>query len=203
MRLPDTGAEVLADGRRLVPSAQRNAPAILAEMQRHNLRGNMLEIASGSGLHAAYIAPHFPDLVWQTSDIDPDNLPSLRAWTGGIAHIRPPILLDATAPGWHRDHPNLDAILVVNLLHLIPSAQTLLDEITLALRGTAFLYGPFLRNGQTTSPGDAAFDASLREQDASLGYKDVDWVLTRLAALDVTVTDMPANNLLITAKAKP
>lgn len=202
LRLPDTGAQVLPDGRRLVPSAQRNAPAILAEMQRHDLRGRMLEIASGSGLHAAHIAPHFPDLIWQTSDIDPDNLPSIRAWTGGIAHIRPPILLDATARGWHRNHPDLDAILLVNLLHLIPSAETLLDEITLALRGTAFLYGPFLRNGQATSPGDAAFDASLRAQDASLGYKDVEWVLARLAALDVTVTEMPANNLLITAKTK-
>ena len=204
LRLPDTGAQVLPDGRRLVPSAQRNAPAILAELQRHDLRGRMLEIASGSGLHAAHIAPHFPDLIWQTSDIDPDNLPSIRAWTAGIGHIRPPILLDASAPGWHRDHAALDAILVVNLLHLIPkgAAQTLLTEITLALRGTAFIYGPFLRGGQATSPGDAAFDASLREQDASLGYKDVDWLLTRLAALEVTVTAMSANNLLVTAKAK-
>lgn len=201
LRLPDTGAVVMPDGRRIVPSAQRNTPALLAEMQRHDLRGNLLEIASGAGLHAAHIAPHFPDLIWQTSDIDPENMPSIRAWTAGIANIRPPVFLDATRTGWHRDHPAQDAILIVNLLHLIPmqAAETLLQELTLALTGTAFVYGPFLRGGKTTSNGDAAFDASLRAQDASLGYKDLDWVLARLA--HTHVTEMPANNLLITAKA--
>ncbi len=203
MRLPDTGADVMADGRRIPPSAQRNAPALLAELQRHNLRGNLLEIASGSGLHAAHIAPHFPDLIWQTSDLDPDNMGSIHAWTVGIANIRTALILDATRTGWHHDHPALDAILIVNLLHLIPmqAAEILLQEVTLALTGTAFIYGPFLRGGKTTSQGDAAFDASLRAQDPSLGYKDLDWVLARLAPLKTHVTQMPANNLLITAKA--
>lgn len=205
LRLPDTGAQVMADGRRIVASAQRNAPALLAELQRHDLRGHMLEIASGSGLHAATIAPHFPDLIWQTSDIDPENSQSIRAWITGIANIRPPVILDATRPGWHRDHPAQDAILIVNLLHLIPmaAAEILLQELTLALNGTAFIYGPFLRNGKTTSDGDTAFDASLRAQDASLGYKDLDWVLSCLAPLQTNVTEMPANNLLITARNRP
>lgn len=203
MRLPDTGAQVIADGRRITPSAQRNAPALLAHMQRHDLRGNLLEIASGSGLHAAFIAPHFPELIWQPSDIDPENLASIRAWSAGITNIRPALILDATRADWQHDHPALDAILIVNLLHLIPmqAAEILLHEVTLALNGTAFIYGPFLRGGKTTSQGDAAFDASLRSQDASLGYKDLDWVLTRLAPLQTEITEMPANNLLITAKA--
>ncbi len=205
LRLPDTGAETLPDGRRVVPSAQRNAPAILAVLQGYDLRGQMLEIASGSGLHAAHIAPHFPQLKWQPTDIDPENLPSIRAWTAGIASVLPPVILDATQAGWHETRGPQDAILLVNLLHLIPQAgaQTLLRALAAALatQGHAFIYGPFLRNGQTTSAGDAAFDASLRAQDAQLGYKDIAWVTEVLsqAGLHCTVTEMPANNLMICA----
>ena len=172
-------------------------------MLRHDLRGNLLEIASGSGLHAAHIALHFPDVIWQTSDIDPENMASICAWSAGIANVRPPMILDATRAGWHQDYPAQDAILIVNLLHLIPmrAAEILLHEVAHALRGTGFIYGPFLRAGKTTSDGDAAFDASLRAQDARLGYKDLDRVLARFNGLQTHVTEMPANNLLITAMA--
>ena len=206
LRLPDTGAETLPDGRRIVPSAQRNAPAILAALQSYDLRGRMLEIASGSGLHAAHIAPHFPRLVWQPTDIDPANLPSIRAWTAGIGTVLPPIILDACQAGWHGTHGGNDVILLVNLLHLIPTegAQTLLGEVALALapQGRAFIYGPFLRDGQTTSAGDAAFDTSLRAQDGRLGYKDIAWVVRVLqgTGLRYSVIEMPANNLFISAQ---
>ena len=67
----------------------------------------------------------------------------------------------------------------------------------LAPTGRALVYGPFLRDGQPTSPGDAAFDASLRAQDPRLGYKDQAWVEACVRALgcDVVWHDMPANNL--------
>ncbi len=207
LRLPDTGAETLPDGRRIVPSAQRNAPAILRALQGYDLQGVMLEIASGSGLHAAQIAPHFPRLSWQPTDIDAGNIASIRAWTAGIATVLPPQIMDATQEGWHEMQAPQDAILLVNLLHLIPKAgaETLLREMAAALapQGRAFIYGPFLRNGQTTSAGDAVFDASLRAQDARLGYKDRAWVTGVLhdLGLSCTVTDMPANNLLICAAA--
>ena len=71
----------------------------------------------------------------------------------------------------------------------------------LAPGGTAFLYGPFLRDGQATSEGDARFHASLRAQDAAIGYKDLDWILARLSPLAVCVTEMPANNLMLIARA--
>ena len=72
----------------------------------------------------------------------------------------------------------------------------------LATEGVAFLYGPFLRDGQATSPGDAAFDASLRAQDPSIGYKDLGWVTARLAlaGLGVSLREMPANNLMLVVR---
>lgn len=203
LKLPDTGAQTDALGRRHTPSAQRNAPAILQALRAHDLQGILLEIASGSGYHAAQFAPAFPALRWQPTDIAAENLASITAWTKDIAMVLPPRVLDATRPGWHTHHSAQNAILLVNLLHLIPSTTTLLHETALALApsGKAFFYGPFLRGGQPTSPGDAAFHASLQAQDPRIGYKDIDATCETLHqhGLATRITEMPANNLLITA----
>lgn len=206
LRLPDTGADVLPDGRRMVPSADRNSAPILEVLQGLGLTGRLLEIASGAGLHAARMAAPL-GLIWQPTDVDPANFASIRAWsaTSAVA-ILPPVLLDATQPGWAGTTGRWDAILLVNLLHLIPAAavESLLAELAHALapQGTACLYGPFLRDGQPTSPGDAAFDASLRAQDPAIGYKDLAWVtgLLSAAGLVVDVVPMPANNLMLIAR---
>lgn len=203
LKLPDSGAETLPDGRRMVPSAGRNAGPILTVLQGLGLKGRLLELASGSGLHAAHMAGPL-GLDWQPTDVDPGNFASIRAWaaTSG-ALIRPPLHLDATSPDWTAALGQFDAVLLVNLLHLIPEAgaETLLAGLphVLAPQGTACLYGPFLRDGQATSPGDAAFDASLRAQDPTIGFKDLGRVTGRLsqAGLAVRVVEMPANNLML------
>lgn len=211
LKLPDSGAETAADGRRLVGSALRNAAAILAVLQEHAPRsGRLLELAAGSGLHAAQFAAALPGLDWQPTDHDPANFASITAWAATCpVPIRPPARLDATEPGWSAQWPDRDAILLVNLLHLIPTeaSATLLAETARALApgGTAFLYGPFLRDGVATSAGDAAFDASLRAQDPAIGYKDIAWVTGQLglAGLEAQTLAMPANNLMILARRAP
>lgn len=208
LTLPDTGAETAPDGRRLVPSAQRNAPAILEVLLAHAPQtGRMLELAAGSGLHAALFADALPGLVWQPTDRDAANFGSINAWAAASAGtIRPPQVLDAASPGWSARWPDRQAILLVNLLHLIPAeaAECVLSEIALALApgGVAFVYGPFLRGGAATSEGDARFDASLRAQDPAIGYKDIAWAQARLegAGLTSQVLPMPANNLMILAQ---
>ncbi len=203
MKLPDTGAPVTPDGRRHAPSAERNGAAILAVLQGElTAPGRLLEIASGSGQHAALFAAALPWLDWQPSDVNPDNLASIRAWRGSD-NIREPVVLDASAPGWAADWHPLDAVLLVNLLHLIsmPAAMTVLDEGCAALGpgGRFLIYGPFLRDGKTTSDGDAAFDASLRAQNPEVGYKDMSVIIERLerAGLSVAVQTMPANNVML------
>lgn len=208
LRLPDSGAETAPDGRRLVPSAERNAPAILEVLLAHAPQtGRMLELAAGSGLHAALFAQALPGLDWQPTDRDPANFGSINAWAAtSKGTIHPPQVLDAASPGWSARWPERQAILLVNLLHLIPegAAATVLSEIALALApgGAAFVYGPFLRAGTATSEGDARFDASLRAQDPAIGYKDIDWVQTRLegAGLATVTLPMPANNLMVLAR---
>lgn len=209
LRLPDTGAQVLPDGRRMTASAQRNAAPILAVLQAQApATGRLLEIASGSGLHAALMAAALPGLDWQPTDVDPANFASITAWSAqSTGRIRPPLQMDATGPGWGRNLGRFEVVLLVNLLHLIPAAgaMTLLAGLpdVLAPGGLACIYGPFLRDGQPSSPGDAAFDASLRAQDARLGYKDLTWVEQNLivAGLAVTRREMPANNLMLLARS--
>lgn len=208
LRLPDSGAETTADGRRHSPSAARNGAPILAALQAElPATGRLLEIAAGSGQHAAQFSSHFPLIDWQPTDVNPDNLPSITAWRATAGpNLRLPAILDATRPDWSTDWPDRDAILIVNLLHLIPApaVETLLDQAARALAptGVLLIYGPFLRDGGTTSDGDAAFHASLQAQDPAIGYKDLASVTDRLAAQGLTTTaqPMPANNLLLVAR---
>ena len=205
LRLPDSGAGVAADGRRMAPSAARNAAAILGVLRRVVRPGaRVLELASGAGQHAAEFAPAL-GADWQPSDVAAANFGSIAAWADAAGGGRPAILLDACKPGWGVG--DWDAILAVNLLHLVPSAgaEVLIAEAARALApaGQLVIYGPFLRGGVPTSAGDAAFDADIRAQDARLGYKDLGWVMACMgrAGLGVQVVPMPANNIaLITFK---
>ena len=206
LRLPDSGADISIDGRRHAPSALRNQAPILQVLRAEApARGTLLEIASGSGQHAAAGARALPGLIWQPSDANPDNLTSITAWAAHDPqpNLRAPVVLDAASPGWAGQWPAQDIVLIINLLHLIPAevASAILSESACALAptGKLLVYGPFLRDGQTTSDGDAAFDASLRAQDPGIGYKDLAWVQAQFAGagLATRITPMPANNLML------
>ncbi len=192
------------DGRMFAPAAGRNIDPILATLTKLHLpQGRALEIASGTGEHTARLADAFPGLQWQPTEIDQARMASIRAWVAhaGQPNLLPPVEMDATKPGWSLKHGPRDLIYLVNLLHLIPApaATTLLSELKQALApdGMALLYGPFLRDGLPTSEGDARFHASLRAADPAIGYKDLNWVIASLKPRDVSVIDMPANNLLL------
>src|SRR5690349_5870462 len=87
--------------RQFAPATARNREPILAVLRQVlPAQGLVLEIASGSGEHAAFLAPHFPTLVWQPSDADPLARESIAAWTAEIANVRAPLALDAAAGAW-------------------------------------------------------------------------------------------------------
>lgn len=208
LRLPDSGANISPDGRRHAPSAARNAAAILEVLRAETPPlGRLLELASGSGQHGADFATALPGLDWQPTDVNPDNMATINAWRAHAArtNLRAPQVLDAASPGWARDWAGQDVVLMVNLLHLISQTQAavVLAEAARALTpgGKLLIYGPFLRDGQATSDGDAVFHASLQAQDPAIGYKDLAWVTAQLAqaGLGVRVILMPANNLMLVA----
>ena len=192
------------DGGRLVaPAASRNAAALGDLLARvAPARGRALELASGTGQHAAAFAARFPALSWQPTEIDPERRASIDAYCADLPNVAPALELDATRPGWSADHAGQDLILLVNLLHLIsaPEARTLMAEAASALApgGLLVIYGPFMRAGELTSEGDRRFHAALRAQDPAIGYKNDLEVLDLGVAQGLEVVDtveMPANNL--------
>lgn len=161
---PVPGAASVAtpqDGKLFAPASARNCEAIgslLALIAPP--RGRALELASGTGQHIAAMPPRMPGLIWQPSEADPARRDSIRAYAeeAGLDNLRPPVALDATAPGWAQEHGGQDLILLVNLLHLISEeeAKCLLREAAAALvpGGQFVVYGPFRRSGALTSDGD-------------------------------------------------
>jgi SAM-dependent methyltransferase len=199
------------DGAKLyAPSAERNAGPIAGALQEIAPEtGRALEIASGTGQHAVAFARAMPGLSWHPTEIDAARRASIDAYVAEAAlpNLAPSRSLDATAPGWGADHAGQDMVVLVNLLHLVSTqeARTVVQEAAQALApgGWLAIYGPFLRDGQATSEGDARFDASLRAQDPEIGYKDVaeveDW-LGAAGLAPAAPRGMPANNLLLTAQ---
>lgn len=191
----------VAGERKHAPATLRNRMAI-ADVLREVLprSGVVLEIASGSGEHAAYFAGEFPALEWQPSDPDGAALTSIAAWCAGIDNVRPPLDLDAAAPVW--PIARADAVLCINMLHISPWAATLglMAGAARVLETDAplLIYGPFLRAGVPTAPSNLAFDESLRARDPAWGIRLVDAVADAATGftLDRTI-EMPANNLLL------
>lgn len=161
---------------------------------------DLLEIGSGTGQHAVYFAPRLPQLTWHTSDLS-ENHAGIRAWLADsdATNIRPPVSLDVLHDPWPRGP--FDAAFSANTAHIMSEAAVaaMLAGVAGLLRvgGRFFLYGPFNYHGEFTSDSNARFDAWLKDRDAGMGIRDLDW-LTREAGrhgLDlIEDVEMPVNN---------
>lgn len=197
--------------KRHAPATARNSAAI-AEVLRKELpqTGSVLEIASGSGEHAIYLAREFPGLLWHPTDYDVDALDSIRAWTqeAGLANIAPPQRLDASAPPW--DVPQVDAMFCCNMIHISPwaASEGLFRGAGAVLHPSAplILYGPFIERGVETSESNLQFDASLKSRNSEWGLRDIA-VLDQLAGQEglerANRYTMPANNLTLIYRRLP
>ena len=191
--------------KRYAPATERNREPIAAVL-RDVLRaeGLVLEVASGTGEHAAYFARLFPQLEWQPSDPDPDALTSIEAWAAdaGLANLREPVELDAAGDTWPLDRA--DALLCINMVHISPwsATQGLLRGAARLLQPGAplILYGPYRRSDAPTAPSNEAFDRSLKSRDPQWGLRDLDEVAAEAARAGFRLerlVEMPANNLTI------
>jgi hypothetical protein len=181
--------------RMTAPAAARNRDAILAVLRTHlPSAGTLLEIASGTGEHAAYFAAALPAWQFQPSDPDAERRASIDAWCAGLPNVAPALAFDATAP-WTISHA--DAVLCCNMIHIAPWEATLgLLRNTAALGAMLIIYGPFIQDGVPTAPGNLAFDADLRSRDPRWGLRLVADVVEAAAGYGlVAVEKMPANNL--------
>jgi SAM-dependent methyltransferase len=193
------------DARRHSPAAERNGPPILAALQRLlPPTGVLLEIASGTGQHAAFCSAGLPGWQWQPTDFDADALPSIAAWCEGRPNARPPQRLDVMQPTWPGVPAQVDAIYCANMIHIAPWACTtaLMQGAArhLAPHGLLITYGPYLEDGVVTSPGNQAFDTDLKARNPAWGIRQRSEVASEARAVGLALrerVEMPANNLLL------
>jgi SAM-dependent methyltransferase len=170
----------------------------------------VLEIASGTGQHAAFFARAFPGLRWQPSDPSPAHRDSIRAWAAAAEadNLAEPLDLDVERRPWPVDRA--DAILNINMIHIAPwsAAIALFDGAAQVLPPSSvlYLYGPFKRDGQHTAESNQHFDERLRAEDPRWGVRDLDDVTALALAAGFgapEVVPMPANNLSIVFRRSP
>jgi SAM-dependent methyltransferase len=194
------------DGARTSPSTARNREPILQVLRPRLAQGaRVLEVASGAGEHAVFIAGALPEILWQPSDPDPEALASIAAWRGasGLANLAAPIRLDAADQSSWPEGP-FDAVVCINMIHISPwtAAQGLMAGAgrVLAPGGRLFLYGPYIEAEVETAPSNLAFDASLKSRDPAWGLRDLADIKALAAANGLAFAEriaMPANNLIV------
>ncbi|KWB44500.1 DUF938 domain-containing protein [Burkholderia ubonensis] len=193
------------------PAAERNRGPILDVLRRVlPARGDVLEIASGTGQHVVHFAAGLPGLHWRPSDPDAQARRSIAAWIAqaGLSNVDAPLVFDVRDASW--PFAALDAIVCINMIHIAPwaCAEALFAGASRVLRpgGVLVLYGPYRREGRHTAPSNAAFDAQLRSRDPSWGVRDLETVVA--LGLDrgldcIEVVEMPANNLSVVFRRLP
>jgi len=193
------------------PAAERNKAPILERLQALlPAQGSALEIASGTGQHAVWFAAGLPGWRWQPTDFEAQALPAIdaRVAESGPTRIAPALRLDVLAPQWPAEGPAFstlfDAIYCANMLHIAPwvTCAGLMQGAArhLAPGGVLITYGPYLEDGVTTSPGNLAFDASLRAQHPDWGVRPLADVAKQAQHAGLALQQrhaMPSNNLLL------
>ncbi len=186
-------------------ACERNKEPI-AQILRNAFSGaqSVLEIGSGTGQHAQYLALQLPQVQWWPSD-RPEWLEVLAARVDAAqaANLRPPLNLDVSQAVWPIEQ--VDAVFSANSLHIMSwwHVEQFFAGVgrVLAPRGAALaIYGPFRYGGQYTSQSNAEFDLWLKNRDAASGIRDFEAVdaLAQAQGLRLAADHaMPANNQLL------
>ena len=216
-------ASSLSGKMRHAPSADRNKGPISDALKRYPpwseaASSNCLELASGTGQHAAFLARSYPAVtMWPTEyggSASPESsahdtsevFASIVAYCSGLPNVRRPVELDAGAATWpdEIESNRFQAVYACNVCHISPFAVTegLLRGAArvLAPGGGLFIYGPFKVNGKHTAESNEAFDARLRANDAAWGVRDsteLELLGEPLGLRLVERVPMPANNFLL------
>ncbi len=109
------------------PAAERNQAPILAVLQALlPAQGTALEIASGTGQHAAHFGAALPGWHWQPTDLQDSHFDAIAAWAAqaGARNVLPARRLDVRLGRWPTDDPAFEApfnlIYCANMLHIAP-----------------------------------------------------------------------------------
>ncbi|XP_075233829.1 methyltransferase-like 26 [Lycorma delicatula] len=172
----------------------------------------LLEISSGTGQHIAYFAQHFPDLVYQPTELDISLFSSINGYISEskLTNVNPPEYLDVRDPPskWlegRLGEESVDYVLNINLIHISEwkCTEGLFYGCSkiLKLGKYLFTYGPYAFDGNITPESNVQFNEHLKMQNPEWGLRDVDRELKPLAAKNgmylLQSYSLPANNHLL------
>jgi cyclopropane fatty-acyl-phospholipid synthase-like methyltransferase len=189
-------------------AGKRNRDPILDVFRKKfpKQEGHVLELATGSGMHINYFAPHFPHLTFHPSDMNEHALENVMrvTWENEVHNVAKPIKLDLTQEDtWPQPEEQLyDAIFVINIFQVAPIsvADGMMKCASELLHkdGFLFIYGPFKDHGNYTTESNEEFDKMIHTA------KVEEWGLKDIADLEkaahhhaMTLSEkisMPANN---------
>jgi hypothetical protein len=167
----------------------------------------VLEMASGSGMHINFFAPHFEHLHFHPTDRDTEVFDNIKKLAGeqGNNNIADPVHLDLTDPNtWFNPGPekSFAAIFCINIFQVAPIsiADGMMNCASKLLKDDGFLliYGPFQHEGKFSTDSNKEFHDTLSSIGVSeWGLKDV--ADLKKAANDhgmelKEIIDMPSNN---------
>jgi hypothetical protein len=195
------------DRKQYAPATERNRQPILEVLQKViPQKGNILEIASGTGEHACFFAPYFAPRLWIPSDPDPLLRLSIEAWRQDCKsdNLQIPLDINVTLSDWDEKitHSAIAVIIAINLIHISPwsACQGLMAGAgrLLPSGGILYLYGPYKQQGQHTAISNEAFDQSLRSRNSEWGVRNLEEVVQLAETHQLIlqqIIPMPANNL--------
>ena len=175
------------DNRLFFPATQRNRNYIgdvLSGIIRKN--GSILEIGSGSGEHGVAFQKRFPEIVWQTSDLDLIHIKSISSWIKYEElnkKMPQPIMLNVESIPWKiplKLVHSLQGIVSINMIHVARWTSTIAlfrESGRLLNKGQyLILYGPFKICNKHTSQSNSLFDHSLKMQNELWGIRNLEEV---------------------------
>ena len=188
-------------------AGNRNRDPILKVLKEKfpTTQGNVLEFATGSGMHINYFAPNFKHVQFQPSDRCDETFDNIKklSQSNGNQNVSDPIVLDLTdKTTWPDAGKKYDAIFCINIFQVAPVsiADTMMECASnlLTSDGCLLIYGPFKVDGGYTTDSNKEFD------DILLSTGVPEWGLADVTDISASAVkhgmklqeriDMPANN---------
>lgn len=193
------------------PSCDRNQePIFEALLPLLKNKKSLLEIGSGTGQHAIFMAPKLPHLTWTLSDLKGRHR-GMSLWLREklILNIRGPVHYEAGVTEFPNALKSFDVVFTSNTLHIMPwtSCMNLFDDLGKNLEQDALFiaYGAFKYGGEFTTESNKEFESWLKERDPKAGLKDFEKIKDELKKRSFELLDdisMPASNQLLVFKKK-